>query len=261
MSLVALVDDSRGSLETGPDALAEILGHGAELLPLLMKLLQLVESVNDVLVLRELLGGFAELLLRLQILLEVEVAEFAVDLHLVVETLYVELIGAVDVPERSGRHRAGGTPPVLDIPECGEGGAHVLASVDQCLQFFYYRFFLFEILFFQCILLFVVLGTFALVVGIETLEVLLDIGEAVFDLAGLAPQFAKQFVECGLDGFGLLAAQHAVRGIHQILEYVRQFRQGLVGKGRLLRGFLRIFGLDCSLFFLNFGIDVFFAHS
>ena len=121
-------------------------------------------------------------------------------------------------------------------------------SVYQGLKFFYYRLFLFEILFLQCILFFIVLGTFALIVGIETLEILFDIGKGVFHLACLTPQFAKQLVECRLDGLCFLAAQHAVRRFHQAFEYIRQLRQRLVGKGS-------------SLFFLNFGFDVFFAHN
>ena len=220
MSLIALVDNGGGCLEACPDAFTELLGHGAEFLPLLVKLLQLVESRDYIVVGGKLLGGFAEFFLGLEILLEVEVAELAVDFDLVVETLYIELISAVYIPEGRCGHRPHILPAILDFAESGESGRHIVAAVHQGLEFFDNGLFLFEVFFLKRILLLVVLGPLALVVGINALEVFFNGVESVTHFRCFAFEFAKKFVECGLDGFGLLAAGHAVGAFHQESEYI-----------------------------------------
>ena len=137
MSLIALVYNSRGSLEAIPDIISLLFGNGTELLPLLVKLLELVESVDHILVLGQLFGRLAELFFSLEILLEVKVAEVAADLDHIVELLYVKLIGIVDVPVCVDGHRAGLSPAVLQLAESRERCACIFFLLDQGFEFIY----------------------------------------------------------------------------------------------------------------------------
>ena len=85
MGLIALVHHRGGGAEALPDFVAVFLGHGAQVLPLLVQFLQLLEGLYHVLVLGQGLGLLAEAGLGLQVLLEVQVTEFAVDIYQVVE--------------------------------------------------------------------------------------------------------------------------------------------------------------------------------
>ena len=232
MGLVFLVDDGSGGLEALPNALAEFLCHGAELLPLLVEFLQVVESGDHVLVLRQLFGSLAELDLGLEVLLEVEVAQLVGDLHLVVKALHVELIVVVEIAEIAGRNGADASPAVLKGAERREQGAYVLLAVHQCLEFLHYGFLLFQILSLLGILNPVVFGALALVVCIKGLEVLFDGIEGVVDYAsGLAADLAEGAVEGRFDVFGFLAAGHAVFAVHKVFEDCAELGYGLADKG------------------------------
>ena len=74
MLLMALVDYCGSGLEASPYLLAQLLSHGTGLAVLLMKLLQLMECADDILLICEFLRSLAELCLGLKILLEVVLA-------------------------------------------------------------------------------------------------------------------------------------------------------------------------------------------
>jgi len=99
-----------------------------------VELLEFLEGAHDILALGEGLGLLAELGLGLEVLAEIQVAEFAVDLHEVVELLHVQLVGIVDVAEILLRDRTGLAPAVLDLPELREGVLHVALLLDEVLQ-------------------------------------------------------------------------------------------------------------------------------
>ena len=92
--LVTLVDYCRSGFEAAPYLLTQLLGNGSDFAVLLMQFLQLIECADDIFFLGELLGSFAKLRLQFEILLEVILACFAVELQQVVELLYIELITA-----------------------------------------------------------------------------------------------------------------------------------------------------------------------
>ena len=115
MLLVTLVDDSRGSLETVPNLLAQILVDRTDLAVFSMEFLQLVEGTDNIRLVGQTLSGLAEFGLQFEVLLEVVFAGLAVEFQQVVELLHIEL---VVTPEFTGlfcRH-------VLDIfPFCLQG--------------------------------------------------------------------------------------------------------------------------------------------
>ena len=87
--LVALVDRGGSRLEACPDFFAELLGHGARFLELLVQGLQLLEGGNHVGFFAQFLCRLAQAGLDLQVLLEVVLAEFIVQFQLVVVLFYV----------------------------------------------------------------------------------------------------------------------------------------------------------------------------
>ena len=99
-----------------------------------MQLLQFAESVQHILVFGQFLCFLAEGLFRLQVLLEVQVTQIAVDLDHVVELLYQELIGIVQVAEILGRDRTDFAPAVLDFAEGRERGTHIFLILYQSFQ-------------------------------------------------------------------------------------------------------------------------------
>ena len=90
--LVALIDDSRRSLEAVPYFLAQLAGYGTSLAILLMQLLQLVEGTDDICLFSQLLCSLAKLGLDFQVLLEVIFTCLAVQLQQVVELLHIQLV-------------------------------------------------------------------------------------------------------------------------------------------------------------------------
>ncbi len=135
-----------------------------------MKLLKLAESLDDVLVLGKSFGGLAELLLCLKVLLEVEVAKVAVDLHHVIEFLDIELVGVVQVTELRGRNRTDLPPAVLEITEGRECGVHILLLLHKVLKILYDSLLLGEVILSLGILLAVIFSALFLVVGIDTFK-------------------------------------------------------------------------------------------
>ena len=146
-----------------------------------MELLEFLERGNDILFLRQFLGLLAELLLGLQVLLEVEVAQVAVDLDQVVELLHVELVGVVDVPEGRDGNRADFAPAVLDLAELREGVPHLALLFDQGFQFLDDGLLLHEVVLALGIELPVVLGALLLVIIVKGLETGFNRGEGILD--------------------------------------------------------------------------------
>ena len=99
-----------------------------------MQFLQFTEGIYHILIFGQSFGLLAECLFRLQVLLEVQVTQVAVDLDHIVELLYQELIGIVQVAEILGRDRTNLAPAVLDLAEGRERGAHILLGIHQSLQ-------------------------------------------------------------------------------------------------------------------------------
>ena len=269
MGLVFLVDDGGGGAETLPDGVAEFLGHGAVLLPLLMQLLELLEGAHHVLALGEGLGLLAELGLGLEVLAEVQVAEFAVDLHEVVELLHVQLVGIVHIPEILLGNRTDLAPAVLDLAELREGVLHVALLLDEGLQVLDDGLLLHKVGLALGIELAGVLRTLLLIGVVEGLEARLDRGERAQGgaherlggrflhgigigfldrrvLAGFRLFTGEPLVEGGLDGLGLLGTLHPVGTFRQFLEQSGQLGKGLlaiVDHGLLdfLHDFLHLF--------------------
>ena len=100
-----------------------------------MKLLELLESIYHILACCKFLSLLAEFLLSLEVLLEVEITHVAVDLDLVVEFLYIELVGVVEISELGLRHRADFSPAGLEGPELRERSAYILLLLDKGLEF------------------------------------------------------------------------------------------------------------------------------
>ena len=233
MGLVFLVDDGRCRLETVPDVLAFLLGNRAVFLPLLVKFLQFMERAYDIFVLGQLLSRLAERLFGLEILAEVQVTEITVDLDHVIELLDIVLVCIVYVPVGARRYRTRFAPAVLEFAEHRETGAHIVLTFHEGLEFIDDSLLLGEVGLALLVLPAVELRAFLLVVGIHRLEVLLHGLERVVQasrgsVVALEPQ--KQFIECRLDGLGLLGAHHAVRPGLQFDKKVRKFRKRLAGE-------------------------------
>ena len=241
MGLVPFVDDGSGGAETLPDGVAVLLGHGAQVFPLFVQFLQLLEGFHHILVLSQGFGRFAEHRLGFQILLEIEVAQFAVDVHQIIELGHIQLISIVDVAETLLGNRADLAPLVLDFTELGEGILHVAGLFHQGLQLFDDGLFLGQIFFPLGILLAVKGGTLLLVVQVQFLEAGLDGGEGAHRaalhgngsflytgilvrlfhsgvFAGFGLLLGKPFIESGLDGLRLLGPFHTVFTFFQFLE-------------------------------------------
>ena len=84
---MAFVDLRRCFAETVPHLVAHVLGHGACLAPFLVEGLELLECENHVFFGCESLGIGDDLLFVGEVFLEIVVAEFLVDLPLVIELL------------------------------------------------------------------------------------------------------------------------------------------------------------------------------
>ena len=135
-----------------------------------MEFLEFPESLDDIIVLSELLSGLAELLLGLKVLLEVEVAEIPVYLDHVVELLDIELVRVVKVTELGRGNRSDLPPAVLQLAESGEGGTDILLFLDKGLEILDHGLLSHEVVFPLGILLTIVLGALLLVVGINAFE-------------------------------------------------------------------------------------------
>ena len=126
-----LVDNRSGGLEPLPDRLAVLLVDGAVFLPLVVELLDLAECRYSIVAFCQSLCPLAKFLLGFEVLLEIEVAELAVDLYIIIESFYIMAVGLIEVLGLGGRYGACRTPPVLQFPECGICSAEVTGIVDQ----------------------------------------------------------------------------------------------------------------------------------
>ena len=75
-----------------------------------MKLLQGAGSLNDILVVLQILGCLAQFGLELEVFLEIEVAQLDIDLHQVIELLLATLVCFADVLRLSSRNSSDGFP-------------------------------------------------------------------------------------------------------------------------------------------------------
>ena len=254
MGLVLLVDDRSGGPETLPDGIPVFLGHRAQFLPLFMEFLEFLEGIHHILALGEGLSLLAVGGLGFQVLLEVQVAEFPVDLDQVVEFLHIHLVRVVHVPVVLLRDRSNLAPAVLDFPELGESVLHVHFVADEGLQVLNHRQFLLEVFLAFGIQFLIIFGTCFLIFIVQGLETGLDGCERTFGngllrhrllpffhgigrrfhhrriLTGLCLFLGQALVERRFDGFRLLGALHAVHTFGKGLEQFRQFGQGFLAE-------------------------------
>ena len=233
MGLVALVDDGSGGTETLPDAFAVLLGHGAQVFPQLVQFLEFLEGFHHVLFLGEGFRLLAVSGLGFQVFLEVQVPEFAVDVHQVVELGDIQLISVIDIPEILLGNRADFPPAVLDVTELGESVLHVSGLLHEGFEFLDHGLLPGEILFPLGILFLVEFCALFLIFHIESLETGLDGGKGADGaalhgdgglfrrgvliglvnggvLAGFGLLLGEALIEGGLDGLRLLGPLHAV---------------------------------------------------
>ena len=196
--------------------------------------LELLEGFHHVFLFGQGLGLFAIGRFGLQVFLEVQIPEFPVDIHQVVELGDIKLISIVDVPEILLRNRADFPPAVLDFTELGESILHIGRLLHEDFKFHDDGLFFGEVLFPLGILFPVEFCALLLVLHIEGLESRLDgskgadgatlhrdgggflgggvlvrfFHHGVFSGLGLFP--GEALIEGRLDGFGLLGPLHTV---------------------------------------------------
>ena len=225
--LVAAVDGGRCGLEACPYLFAQLFGHGACLAEFLMELLQLVEGRHDVCLLGQLLGGFAEVGLYLEVLLEVIFAELIVQLQQVVELLHVELVVLPQLVDAGLRHELHLVPLLLEALELRVVLVGVFGRLQQVFQLFDDGEFHLQVHF----LLFLHLGG-------QFVPFVLDDGHCVF-------HFLLQGVGCGhvvfgcSSCFGKLLACCFLFGVVQLVECLLQ---------AVYFGFGDAFHVACDLF-------------
>ena len=132
--LVLLVDRAGSGFEACPQFLAQLLGHGAYLAPVVVELLQFPEGGDNVGLLVQGLGFLAQLLLQLQILLEVVVAQFLVHLQHVIETLGGALELLPDLGVGGGGHFAGILEVLLQLLHAVELAVDVVGIVGDLVD-------------------------------------------------------------------------------------------------------------------------------
>ena len=156
--LMTLVDDGGCCLETVPYLFAELLGYRTNLTVFLVKLLQLVESADDIFLFGEVLGSLAQAFFLFLIFLEVIFASLTVQAEHVVELLYVELVVTPQLVGLLCWYILDLTPLLLQglevlivLVSILGGGNHRLDLVDDS-QLFH------QVLLFLCLLFFEDLG-------------------------------------------------------------------------------------------------------
>ena len=144
-----------------------------------MEFLEFLECIHYILVLRKSLGFLTELFLSLQVLLEVKVSQVPVDLHLIIELLYIELIGVIQIPEILSRNRTCFTPSGLKFPECRECCAEVILFFHQRFQLIYHSLFLLQVLLSFLVKFPVILSSFFLIPIIYSFESVFKCGKRI----------------------------------------------------------------------------------
>ena len=131
---MTLVDDGRGGLELVPDGLADVLGDGSGLAPLLVEVLELAEGCHGVWLSLESLCLVDEGALVLKVLAEVEVAQLLVHLESVIELLYGELVVLPGVGDVAGGYVGNGLEVSLELLELGEVEVYIVDVVGQLAE-------------------------------------------------------------------------------------------------------------------------------
>ena len=132
--LMTLVDDGAGSLEALPDLVAQFLGYGAYFLIFCVQALQFVEGGDDVFLVGQLLCQFNQAFLGGEVLPEVILACFAVQLQQVVELLHVVLIGLPDFRGALCWHGSDFLPLGLQLLKLVEVLTNLFRRSDQFLD-------------------------------------------------------------------------------------------------------------------------------
>ena len=128
------IDYDRSRLETSPQLLAQLFGNRTDLSPLLVHLLQLMESREHIRLRSQPLHRLAKRSLQLQVLLEVILAHLVIYLDQIIEMLR---IGLVTTPQLIGillRNQLDLFPTLLNILECRILLVEILLALRECLQ-------------------------------------------------------------------------------------------------------------------------------
>ena len=173
-------------------------------------------------------GGFG-----FQVLFEIQIPQFPVNIYQVIELGDIQLVGVIDIAEVLLRHRTGLPPAVLDVTEVREGVLHLSGFLYKALEFLDDRLLFGQVFLSLCIQLFVIFGPFLLVGYIQRLEAGLDGGKGAHRtalhgngsffywgvvirllhggvFAGLCLFLGKPFIEGTLDSICLLGPFHTV---------------------------------------------------
>ena len=129
-----LVDFRARLAETVPQRLFVFVGDRSDLAPLLVQFLQFVESRDDGSFQYERIGFLAKLQLGLVVLLQVQIAQFLVDLDEIVEILYVHVVRFPQVFQVGLGHGARLLPATLQLAEGIERMVERFVAVDQFFE-------------------------------------------------------------------------------------------------------------------------------
>ena len=134
--LAPLVDAGGGVLEALPDFFVLLGGHGTYLLPLDTEILQPFEGLCHRGLHNELLGLLTERYLLVEVALLIQGAQLTVNLQLVEELFYLEVVVLPQVVHLVARHVADAFPALLYLVEAIQRGAHLfLLAVYQRAKF------------------------------------------------------------------------------------------------------------------------------
>ena len=213
-----LVYGCGNSLKALPDTLPELLCHRANLLPLIVQILQLLKGINHIRLLLQRLRALADSGLGLHILLEVQIPELVVYLNIIVELLHKVLIGIPYLLYIGLRNLSYLLPSGLKVTECREGLVHILRLLQQSLKLLNYSHLLGKILVLLPLHILYIKRTLTPVLCKELLKSLLYLQERILFLLPLCC--------CGaiLEGTGcnLLSLEHFVkRGLYDIRIFVQ----------------------------------------
>ncbi len=131
---MAAVDAARCGLETFPEHLLKFDGHGARLTPLVVQLLQLVESLDNRRLHHQRLGLLAKREFLFVVALQVQITQLLINFDVAVEVLDVEVVGLPQILHVGLRNGARLLPTSLQLTELGEGLVERLVRRDQLLQ-------------------------------------------------------------------------------------------------------------------------------